>query len=178
MSRNNAAAQAQLIKMTSQIVSWCRTACRTSAWTLALAIVVLSLVPPSYRPVTEASHSFEHLAIFLVTGLAFGAGYPGRPFRIAVALVIFSGTVELLQQWVPGRHARLSDFLVDGTAAEFRNSPGLHGDEVSTQNSIPCSDGALKGGFPTPRAGPCLDRDRVNICHKPVRHRADSSRRP
>jgi hypothetical protein len=119
MSRNNAAAQAQLIKMTSQIVSWCRTACRTTAWTLALAIVVLSLVPPSYRPVTEASHSFEHLAIFLVTGLAFGAGYPGRPFRIAVALVIFSGTVELLQQWVPGRHARLSDFLVDGTAAEF-----------------------------------------------------------
>ena len=119
MSRNNAAAQAQLIKMTSQIVSWCRTACRTTAWTLALAIVVLSLVPPSYRPVTEASHSFEHLAIFLATGLAFGAGYPGRPFRIAVALVIFSGTVELLQQWVPGRHARLSDFLVDGTAAEF-----------------------------------------------------------
>ena len=76
-------------------------------------------MPPSYRPVTEASHGFEHLAIFLATGLAFGAGYPSRPFRIAVALVIFSGTVELLQQWVPGRHARLSDFLVDGTAAEF-----------------------------------------------------------
>ena len=119
MSLDDPAAQAQLLKMTSQMVSWCRTACRTSAWTLALAIVVLSLVPPSYRPVTEASHSFEHLAIFLVTGLAFGAGYPGRPFRIAVALVIFSGTVELLQQWVPGRHARLSDFLVDGTAAGF-----------------------------------------------------------
>jgi VanZ family protein len=110
---------AQLIKMPSQMISWCRIACRTSAWTLALAIVILSLVPPSYRPVMEASHSFEHLAIFLATGLAFGAGYPGRPFRIAVALVIFSGTVELLQQWVPGRHARLSDFLVDGTAAGF-----------------------------------------------------------
>jgi VanZ family protein len=105
--------------ITAAQISWCRTACRISAWTLALAIVVLSLVPPSYRPVTEASHSFEHLAIFLATGLAFGAGYPGRPFRTAVALVIFCGTVELLQQWVPGRHARLSDFLVDGTAAGF-----------------------------------------------------------
>jgi VanZ family protein len=110
---------AQLIKMPSQMISWCRIACRTSAWTLALAIVILSLVPPSFRPVTEASHSFEHLDTFLATGLAFGAGYPSRPFRIAVALVIFSGTVELLQQWVPGRHARLSDFLVDGTAAGF-----------------------------------------------------------
>ena len=101
------------------MVSWCRIACRTSAWTLALAILILSLVPPSYRPVTEAPHSFEHLAIFLATGLAFGAGYPGRPFRIAFALVMFSGAVELLQQWVPGRHARLSDFLVDGAAAGF-----------------------------------------------------------
>ena len=101
------------------MVSWCRIACRTSGWTLALAILILSLVPPSYRVVTEAPHNFEHLAIFLGTGLAFGAGYPGRAFRIAAALVIFSGTVELLQQWVPGRHARLSDFLVDATAAGF-----------------------------------------------------------
>ena len=119
MSLDNPAAQAQLINMTSQMVSWCRTACRTSAWTLALAIVVLSLVPPSYRPVTETPHNFEHLAIFFLTGIAFGGGYPGRPFLIAVALVLFSGTVELMQQSVPGRHARLSDFLVDGTAAGF-----------------------------------------------------------
>ena len=82
-------------------------------------MVVLSLVPPSYRPVTQASHGFEHLAVFLVTGLAFGGGYPGRPFLTAVALVVFSGSVELMQQLVPGRHARLSDFLVDGTAAGF-----------------------------------------------------------
>ena len=119
MSLDDPAAQTQLINMTSQMVSWCRTACRTFAWTLALAIVVLSLVPPSYRPVTETPHNFEHLAIFFLTGIAFGGGYPGRPFLIAVALVLFSGTVELMQQSVPGRHARLSDFLVDGTAAGF-----------------------------------------------------------
>src|SRR4051812_35282705 len=81
-----------------QMISWFKIACRTSAWTLAFPIVILSLVPPSYRPVTEAPHSFEHLAIFLATGLAFGAGYPGRPFPIAVTLVMFSGAVELLQQ--------------------------------------------------------------------------------
>jgi VanZ family protein len=30
-----------------------------------------------------------------------------------VALVIFAGAIELAQTFVPGRHARLSDFIVD-----------------------------------------------------------------
>jgi VanZ family protein len=133
----------QLIKLPSQTISWCRIACRTSAWTLALAIVILSLVPPSYRPVTEASHGFEHLAIFLATGLAFGAGYSSRPFQIAVALVIFSGTVELLQQWVPGRHARLGDFLVDATAAGFGAVLAATLTSLAQKNSIAFLDGVV-----------------------------------
>jgi len=32
-------------------------------------------------------------------------------------LVIFAGAVELAQTGVPGRHARLSDFIVDALAA-------------------------------------------------------------
>jgi VanZ family protein len=31
-------------------------------------------------------------------------------------LVIFAGTVEIAQLFVPGRHARLSDFIVDALA--------------------------------------------------------------
>jgi hypothetical protein len=53
---------------------WLQKICRASAWLLALAIVVLSLVPPSYRPITEASHNIEHLAIFL--RFAFCVAYP------------------------------------------------------------------------------------------------------
>jgi VanZ family protein len=89
---------------------------RASAWLLALAIVVLSLVPPSYRPITEASHNLEHLAIFLATGFAFGVAYPDRPFALAIGLVIFCGAIELAQRWVPGRHARLRDLIVDAVA--------------------------------------------------------------
>jgi VanZ family protein len=91
--------------------------CRASAWLLALAIVVLSLVPPSYRPITEASHNLEHLAIFLATGFAFGVAYPDKSFALVIELVIFCGAIELAQRWVPGRHARLSDFIVDAAAA-------------------------------------------------------------
>ena|ERR1700730_8268141 len=60
--------------------------CRASAWLLALAIVVLSLVPPSYRPITEASHNLEHLAIFLATGFAFGVAYPDKSFALVIEL--------------------------------------------------------------------------------------------
>jgi VanZ family protein len=31
--------------------------------------------------------------------------------------VVFSGSVEIMQLFVPGRHARLSDFAIDATAA-------------------------------------------------------------
>jgi len=81
-----------------------------AGWLLASAITILSLVPPQYRPVTPvaaASHNLEHLATFLFTGLAFGAGYPDRPWGVAFGLASFSGAIEIVQLWTPGRHARL-----------------------------------------------------------------------
>ena len=87
------------------------------SWLLAVAIVVLSLVPPSYRPTTDAAPSVEHFAIFLANGFAVGFGYPDRPFVLAISLVMFCGAIELSQLWIPGRHARLNDFIVDLAAA-------------------------------------------------------------
>jgi len=86
-------------------------------WLLALTIIVLSLVPPTHRPVTGTSQGFEHLSIFLATGAAFGLGYTTRLWILAAALVAFSAAIELAQIVVPGRHARLSDFLMDAAAA-------------------------------------------------------------
>ena len=87
------------------------------AWLLALAIVVLSLGPPSSRPVTGAGHDVEHLLIFLATGAAFGLGYARRYWLLAIALLAFAAAIEIAQIMVPGRHARLTDFLTDGTAS-------------------------------------------------------------
>jgi VanZ family protein len=89
---------------------------RISAWLLAAAIVVLSLVPPSLRPETDLPHDLEHFAIFAATGLAFGLGYGRRYLAVAVALVIFTGAIEIAQIVVPDRHARLGDFIVDALA--------------------------------------------------------------
>jgi len=91
-------------------------ACRILAWLLAATIVVLSLVPATLRPESGAPHDFEHFVIFAATGLAFGLGY-GPRYPIAMGLVIFAGAIEVAQLFVPGRHARLSDFIVDAFAA-------------------------------------------------------------
>jgi VanZ family protein len=87
-----------------------------AAWILAFLIVLLSLVPPWLRPVTDLPHDLEHLLIFLMTGVAFVIGYPRRFLVCAIGLVAFAGLVELAQLWAPGRHARTSDFIVDAVA--------------------------------------------------------------
>jgi len=90
---------------------------QVTAWFLSAAIVVLSLSPVSARPVTPIGHNFgsnfEHLLIFLATGGAFALGYPRRVLVLPFAMLAFAAAVEIAQMWVPGRHARLSDFLVD-----------------------------------------------------------------
>ena len=90
---------------------------QAAAWLLAVVIVVLSLSPPALRPQTGAGHNFEHVAIFLITGMAFGFGYPGRAKVLAIGLLAFVAAIEISQIWVPGRHARASDFVFDAVAS-------------------------------------------------------------
>jgi VanZ family protein len=84
-----------------------------TAWLLLLAIAVLSLAPPWYRPVTGIPHALEHFAIFLATGMAFGLGYSTPYLFQLIPLISFTAAVEIAQLWVPGRHARFTDFLFD-----------------------------------------------------------------
>jgi VanZ family protein len=91
---------------------------RLSGWCLALLITALSLVPPDLRPESWTPHQFEHFAIFCAIGAAFELGYSSnRRVPLAIVLVIFAGAIEFAQIFAPGRHARISDFLVDAFAA-------------------------------------------------------------
>jgi VanZ family protein len=69
------------------------------------------------RPETGAPNGVEHFGIFALTGLAFCAGYIRAGTMLPICLVIFAGLVEISQFLVPGRHPRLSDFIVDSGAA-------------------------------------------------------------
>jgi VanZ family protein len=103
---------------------------RASAWLLLAIIVVLSLVPPTARPTPAFAgwtvpHALEHAGIFLLDGLAFGFSYPGHERRLSIGVVAFSGGIELAQLMVPGRHARVSDFIIDVLAAGIGICAGL-----------------------------------------------------
>jgi VanZ family protein len=52
----------------------------------------------------------------VLIGLAFGLAYPRHRMTVVVAVGLI-GVLELLQFLVPGRHARLEDFIVDAIAA-------------------------------------------------------------
>jgi VanZ family protein len=94
-----------------------RKLCLVAAWGALLLIVVLTIVPPKLRPTTDAPHDVEHAAAFLITGVLFGLAYPGRERILIIGAVVFCAAIEILQLYVPGRHARWIDFVVDGVAA-------------------------------------------------------------
>ena len=81
---------------------------RFLAWLLMAAITALSILPAEFRP------SFlEHFTVFLLTGMAFCFGYRDRKVVVSVFLLLFAGSLEFAQLWIPGRHSRLSDLLVN-----------------------------------------------------------------
>ena len=90
---------------------------RIIAWLLTAAVTFATLGPPSYRPHSALGQDAEHALAFVLVGLAFGLAYPRRRLFTAGVAVVLIAVLELLQLWMPGRHARLEDFIVDALAA-------------------------------------------------------------
>jgi VanZ family protein len=86
---------------------------RIAAWLLVVAIVVMTLGPPTVRPVSGFNRSLEHVAAFALLGLAFGLAYPNRRALLTLIGVAVVALMETLQQIVPGRHAYFSDFIIN-----------------------------------------------------------------
>ena len=89
---------------------------RIFAWLLAAAVTFATLGPPRYRPHSDLGQDGEHALAFVLIGLAFGLAYPRHRMTVVLAVGLI-GVLELLQFLVPGRHARLEDFIVDALTA-------------------------------------------------------------
>ena len=98
---------------------------RTTGWILLLAVIALSVVPPPLRPITTLPHVVEHAAIYFLAGSAFGLSYPNRFFAWLAGLATFTLAIEVLQLWIPGRHARALDFVVDVSAISVGLAIGM-----------------------------------------------------
>jgi VanZ family protein len=92
---------------------------RIVAWGFLAAAIALTVLPLQFRPVTEVPRWLEHLVFFTALGMVFAFAYSRRPVLLCAAAIAFSLVLEILQIFVPGRHARLSDFLIDATSASI-----------------------------------------------------------
>jgi len=90
---------------------------RLFAWGLAAAIAYATLGPATQRPHSNLGQNGEHAFAFVLLGLAFGLAYARAPGRTTVLVIAYTGLIEVLQFLAPGRHARLTDFVVDALAA-------------------------------------------------------------
>ena|SRR5690242_3858112 len=90
---------------------------RLTAWLLAAAVTFATLGPPSVRPHSDLGQDGEHALAFILVGVAFALAYPRARLRVSAIAIVMTGVLEILQLWMPGRHARLEDFLVDALAA-------------------------------------------------------------
>jgi VanZ family protein len=83
------------------------------SWLAVLGLAILSLVPRTWRPVTDVPHSVEHVLAFALAGLVFGLAYRGRPWLQLGALIVLTAAIEAAQLLIPGRHGTLRDFLLN-----------------------------------------------------------------
>jgi VanZ family protein len=85
---------------------------RILGWLAIITIIVLSVVPGDERPHTGASGHYEHVVAYLITAALLTFSYNARhsPVVIAVGLSFLSGLMEILQIYIPGRHAGFDDF--------------------------------------------------------------------
>jgi VanZ family protein len=90
---------------------------RIIAWLLTAAVTFATLGPPRLRPHSDLGQDGEHALAFVLVGLAFGLAYTRHRSLTAGIAVVLIGVLELLQFCMPGRHARLEDFIVDALAA-------------------------------------------------------------
>jgi hypothetical protein len=86
------------------------------AWLLAAAVTFATLGPPQFRPHSDLGQDGEHAFAFVLVGLALGFAYARNRLFISVVSVIVTGSLEILQLWAPGRHARFEDFVGDALA--------------------------------------------------------------
>ena len=112
---------------------------RLFAWGLAAAIGFATLGPAEQRPHSNLGQNGEHALAFVLLGLVFGLAHTRNRLHTAAFVIAFTGVIELLQFWAPGRHARLEDFVVDAFAASLGLASAAALDWMirRTQRSLP-----------------------------------------
>src|SRR5215210_6222137 len=93
-------------------------ALRCAAWFCVVLIAYLSLVPDTLEMRTPAPAGIEHAIAYGGTAMLMALAYPSVAiWTIFGSLAIYSGLMELLQNFSPGRHPGLDGLLWSSAGA-------------------------------------------------------------
>src|SRR5918997_3760364 len=88
-------------------------------WILTATLAVATLGPHYLRPDLGLPLDAERFLGFAIVGAVFSPAYPRHRLRTAAAIMAAAALLEGMQQFLPGRHAHFSDFLVKAEGAGF-----------------------------------------------------------
>lgn len=102
-------------------------------WALALCVAVLSLLPTAFLPpqVFSLWDKAQHALAFTALAALGLLAYPRQPGRLAIALLLFGGAIELAQAATGWRYGEWADWLADavglaaGSALAWRHRRGI-----------------------------------------------------
>ena len=93
---------------------------RCSAWFCVFLIAYLSLIPEDLEMRTPAPPGLEHAFAYGVTACLLILAYPLQPVWLIIgSLSAYSGLMEVLQTFSPGRHPGLDGMLWSSAGTIF-----------------------------------------------------------
>ena len=93
---------------------------RCSGWFCVSLIAYLSLIPQDLEMRTPAPPGLEHAFAYGATAALLVRSYPLQPAWLIIGLLsAYSGLMELLQTFSPGRHPGLDGMLWSSAGAIF-----------------------------------------------------------
>ena len=82
------------------------------AWLLLVGLVVVTVGPIEWRPISPLPVQLERATALAVIGLVFALAYPRHLLLVAILLVGATALLEFAQVLEPSRHGRWVDFAV------------------------------------------------------------------
>ncbi|MGC0053135.1 VanZ family protein [Brucella pituitosa] len=90
---------------------------RFAAWLVLAIILIVTISPIQFRPITGEPADVERFAAFFLVGFLFALAYPRHWIAVLLLTVGCAGMFELLQRLAPGRHGEFADFIFKAVGA-------------------------------------------------------------
>lgn len=90
---------------------------RLAAWLVLALILIVTISPIQFRPITGEPADLERFAAFFLVGFLFALAYPRHWIAVLMLTIGCAGMFELMQRLAPGRHGESADFVFKAVGA-------------------------------------------------------------